>query len=504
MAGLNLNLKKSKRRKKSKKNKFGLNKQVFDTTFLTSDIGKEKEYFLENLALMLASGIDILDILESLEEEVTSKLVGKIIQQIKLDIVQGKTVAQALKKAQLLPEHLLYLIEVGEKTGRLSENMSIVIEQRKKDADFKGKLRSASLYPGFVLVLMTFIGLGVAVFILPRLSNVYESLDIDLPVTTRFILNLGDFLETNGIIAIPAFLLTMTLLIYFTFIYHRTKVIGQTILLNTPYIKRIIQEVEVSRFGFLLGSLLEAGLTVTESLELLKKSSPYKVYKDFYTYLEDSIITGRSFKQSFKSFDKIKKFMPLYARQLIYASEKSGKLSQALLLIGATYEKKNEETTKDLSVVIEPILLFIVWGAVAFLALSIILPVYNLVGDLNTVSDGDTAEELDTGPTDEQLDEAAILINEEISQADEDLLNILFESGIQEGDEVPSQVLQILGDTDNTVFIRDDIGGSILGAVQGQSRFEYINVTDGWYEIVLQDNSVAWINETQVEIIPIE
>lgn len=477
------------------KNKNKRRKVKVDTTFLTSDIGKEKEYFLENLSLMLAAGIDILEILDALGEEVGSKLVKKIIHQVKIDIENGNSISESLAKVKVLPDHLLYLIRVGEQSARLSENMNIVIEQRKKDAEFKGKLRSASLYPGFVIVLMTIIGLGVATFILPRLSNVYKSLDIDLPATTRFLLGAGDFLEQYGIIAVPGFLIAMTALFYFVFVFRRTRFIGQAIMLNTPYFKRLIQEVEVSRFGFLMGSLLNAGLTIDESLELLVNSTPYFAYQKLYAHLEEQIQNGMSFKQSFKSYKKTNKLMPLYARELIYSSEKSGKLSESFLIIGNTYEKRNEETTKDLSVVIEPILLFVVWGAVAFLALSIIMPIYGLVGNLNSVSQGATIDELSTGPTQEELDLAAAEFDQQLANASDEVFIEISEGNT---DFIPESSIQINGEEGQKQKIRDDIGGKVIAEVSSLAIFEYINYDQGWYQIVLNSGTYGWISEIYV------
>lgn len=357
-------------------------KKVF---FLFRDIitSRDKESLLENLSVMLDSGISVLDSLKSLREESTSKGIRNLIEDIENDINNGNPFWKAIENAKLLPQHYLSIIKIGEESGRLSVNIKIVTLQQEKNREFRSKLRSASIYPAFVLILLVGIGIGVSLFVLPRLTGVYKSLNIDLPWITRLFISIGEFMEEYGGIVVPGFIVFSIFTFFILFINKRTKHIGQAILLRTPVLKRIISQIELSRMGFLLGTLLEAGLPILDSIVLLVESTEYKRFKKFYFNLGSDIENGLSIKQSLDRYKYTKKVLPIYAKQLIISAEQSGNLPQTFIKIGEIYEKKNDENTKDLTVLLEPILLLLVWIGVAFIALAVILPIYSLIGGVN-------------------------------------------------------------------------------------------------------------------------
>jgi type II secretory pathway component PulF len=145
-----------------------------------------------------------------------------------------------------------------------------------------------------------------------------------------------------------------------------------------------MKEVEIARFGYLLGTLLQAGLAVNLALESLANATDFIVYRNFYLYLGKSIEEGYSFQKSFSSYKNTAKLIPTPILQLIIAGEKSGNLSKTLLKVGEMFEEKSDITTKNLTIILEPILLVFVWLGVVSVALAVILPIYGLVGGLDS------------------------------------------------------------------------------------------------------------------------
>lgn len=346
----------------------------------------EKRYFLENMAAMLAAGVDIKLILEGLKREAHSKKLQDLITKIQADIESGLSVSSTFKKYEILPPYLIALVTVGEQTGNLAKNLKVVVDQQNKDREFKAKLRSASLYPVLVLIVMTAIGTGVSLFVLPRLSTVYSSFEADLPFITKVFIVLGDFMGQYGGIAIPVFFGILLFLAYFVFIRKQSRSLGQRIILKIPIIKTIILEVEISRMGYMMGILVDRGFTAVEALTILSESSTYFNYKELYASLAKEISEGSNFNMAFQKVKNINKMIPLFPRQIIVSGEKSGTLATSFLYVGEDYEKKNELTTKNLAVLFEPVLLITVWIGVALLALAVIMPIYSLVGDINNLS----------------------------------------------------------------------------------------------------------------------
>lgn len=351
--------------------------------FQNIGISKEKDFFVENLSLLMESGMSIVPALESIKEGVRSKRMKTILTELQEDIDSGSPLWKALESPDIFPDYIISLIRVGEETGRLSENLKIVGLQEQKNRTFRSKLRSAMMYPIFVLVVTLVVGIGIAWFILPRLVTVFSQLGLELPLATRLLIRFGGFLGEYGSIAVPVFVLIISIIVYFVFIFGKTKFIGQWLLFNFPGIKKLIQEVELSRFGYILGTLLEAGLPVTNALNSLHQASTFSNYKKMYAYLRDSISDGNSFEKSFALYPKSRLFIPFTIQQMISAGEQSGSLSKTLVKIGEIFEEKTEITTKNLSIILEPILLVVVWLGVVGVALAVILPIYNLIGGFN-------------------------------------------------------------------------------------------------------------------------
>jgi len=344
--------------------------------------GDNRDYIIENLTLLVDSGMGILIALDSIAEGSNSKAVKKVIGQIKSDIDAGSSLSEALRFSSIFSEKSISLIKIGERSGRLTTNLKVVSEQQQKERLFNSKIRGALMYPVFVLVVAVVVGIGIAWFILPKLALVFLQLRIKLPLITKIFIELGVFLGNYGSWVVPVFIVVFLLFIYFIFFFNRTKKIGQFITFHSPIFKKIIQQMELARFGYLLGSLLEAGMPIVESIRSIKETADFYNYRKFYEHLEMSVEEGNSFQNIFSNYKNINKLIPSPIQQMIVVAEKSGHLSDVLKKIGAVYEEKLDETTKNLAVILEPVLLIIVWLGVMAVALAVIIPLYGLIGGI--------------------------------------------------------------------------------------------------------------------------
>ena len=346
-------------------------------------IGEEKTFFIENLSMLLASGMTISTALSAIKADLRSPRMKEIVAEIETDVNAGVRTSAALEKSRILPEQIISLIRVGEETGRLSENLKVIVSLQHRELAFNSKIRSAMLYPALVLGLTFVIGVGVTWFILPRLATVFGQLDVTLPLITRVLIAGGTFLGNYGIIFVPVLLILAGLAAYFIFISPKTKALGQNLLLLFPGVGKLILEVEISRMGYLLGTLLASGIPVVDALASLTKATNFQKYRDFYGFLKVKVEEGNSFQKSFNFYPGSSKFVPTPVQQMLVAADRSGNLSNTLLKIGTLYEEKIDTTMKDLSTIIEPILLVFVWLGVVGVAMAVILPVYSLIGGLN-------------------------------------------------------------------------------------------------------------------------
>lgn len=350
--------------------------------FSAFGIGKEKEYFIENLAMLLSAGIHILTALEAIKSETRSDRMKKIIDEIKEDIGAGSPLWRSLEKSRLFPPYVISLIQLGEKSGKLTENFKAIAVEQRKNRSLRLKTRSAMIYPFLVFALILTVGTGSAWISLPRLAVVFSQLNLDLPLISKFLVAVGFFFKQYGLIAAPSLALLTAIFIYFIFIREKTKFIGQIILFNVPGINNLMKETELARMGYVFGILLSAGLSVTESLDSLKETADFYAYKDFFAFLKGSVEEGNSFKKSFQNYRGGENLLPVPIQQMIVAAEQSGNLPETLVKIGEIYEEKADATAKNLAAIIEPVLLITVWFGVLLIALGVVLPIYNLVGQI--------------------------------------------------------------------------------------------------------------------------
>jgi type IV pilus assembly protein PilC len=343
---------------------------------------KEREYFTENLALLLKSAVPIGDAIDSLKITLRNKAMLQALDAMQTDIDAGYSLAKALERSGLASGQTLALVRLGEDSGHLVENLQLAAIQEEKRHLLRAKVRSALIYPAFVLSLTVIVGIAVAWFLLPKLSVTFSQLQVHLPLISRVMIGTGIFLKAHGIIAVPAGAVVVGIILYIIFAAPKTNWIGKKLLFATPGIGRLMSEIEIAQFGYLLGTLLEASLPITQAVTLLVGASSAPQYQRFYQYLAKSLDDGYNFRDSMKRYKGSQKVLPPAVQQMIIAGERSGSLSEVMLTVGRTYEQKSDISTANLEAIIEPIMLVIVWLGVMMVAVGVILPIYSLVGGL--------------------------------------------------------------------------------------------------------------------------
>lgn len=466
--------------------------------FATVGLGKELDYLVENLSMLVSAGMPVASALDAIAEETQSRRMKRALFAIRTDIEGGSTLWAALEKSGLFREHVVSLVRIGEESGRLVENLKVVSIEEEKDRVFRSKLRSAMTYPIFVLLVTAVVGIGIAWFILPKLAIVFSQLKITLPWITKVLIGVGVFLNSSGWKVLPIAALAIIALVYFVFLFPATRVVGQYILLYIPGVKRLVKEVETARFGYLLGTLLSAGVPVTKSLDSLAKATDSIPYQKFFLFLRNSIEEGNSFQKSFALLRRGDRRISRPIQQLIVAAERSGNLPETFLKIGSTYENKADATTKNLTVILEPILLVLVWLGVVGVAMAVILPIYSLVGGLN--------QNETTPPPPSATEEQPVDVSSESSQESASPESqAMPENGDVGPKEIPDAMPMIRVQETNTGYlnVRDtpSVSGALVGKVFPGDALSYVEERDGWFSVVLPGGESGWVSGDYVETV---
>ena len=345
-------------------------------------MGSEKDYFAENLSMLLSAGIGVSAAIVIMAEGASSRGYKKTLQAINKELDEGSPLWKTLYGRGIFNHSYLYMTKVGEASGRLSENLAIVADQQKKSRVFKSKLVSAMIYPIIILSITFIIGIGVIWFVIPKMTKIFTDMRIDLPLPTQIMVAVGNFITYNSLL-FAGIVIGLIVFIILIFFIPGTRKIGQGILFRLPRIKDLYKEVEIARFGYVLFSLTQAGIPLTEALSSVERSTSLGAYRKFYHFLTQNVNDGESLEKSFKKYKRLKRLLPINIQQMIIAGERSGNFNSVIGKISGIYEDKIDTTSKNLSVILEPILLVIVGLGVLFLALAVVMPLYGLVGGLN-------------------------------------------------------------------------------------------------------------------------
>lgn len=337
----------------------------------------------DTLSMLVQSGMDIAQAVSIAREEAEQKRMQTILCEVEKGVAAGRPLWSAGKDAGLFRGYALSLVRIGEESGKLSSNLDVIATEEHKRQEFSSKIRAALAYPTFVFIVTIAVGVGIAWFVLPRLTSVFSQLDVELPFITQLLLDGAAFMQAYGTIAVPSAVVVLVAIAIMLFVLPVTKKYGQRLLVSIPGINTLIQQSEVAQFGFLFGTLLQAGVPIVETINSMASASSYEPYRRMYAQMSSLVADGHSLKRAFMIMDSSADLIPVSVQRMIAVSEQSGDLPETLLQIGERYERKIDATARNLTTMLEPVLLVVVWFGVLFVALAVLMPIYQLVGDFN-------------------------------------------------------------------------------------------------------------------------
>ncbi|KKQ76328.1 MAG: Type II secretion system F domain-containing protein [Microgenomates group bacterium GW2011_GWF1_38_5] len=341
---------------------------------------QERILFTKHLSTMYKAGIPLPEIIQTLILQTKLEAFKKALKHVLAEIENGQPLSKALSHyPKIFDQFYVSLIQISEESGTLEDNLDFLAVQMSKDYSLRKKVKAALLYPGIVLSSMLILGTFLGIFILPKLVDFFESFDIELPVTTKILLFIAKTMESHGILII---ILTVVFIALFRFVVQipKIKFYWHTVLIKLPVVGILVSYSQVARFARNLGTLVKSGIPIVKSLEITSQTlSNLKYQKDLYE-IAGTLNKGKLIGVSMEN----KKYweFPAIVSKMISVGEKSGKLDEVLLYLSEFYDDEIDDLSKNLSTILEPILLVIMGLGVGFVALSIITPIYELTGSI--------------------------------------------------------------------------------------------------------------------------
>ena len=335
--------KQKKKDSKSKKKKKGGDITIGHIKLL------EKVMLAKHLSIMIKSGMAIDGALEVLMDN-AKPLLAKRIGAILEDVRKGNAFSTALKKHPKDFDMLfINMVQVGESGGTLAKNLDLLSIQQQKNFELKQKLRAASMYPVIVLIAIVVLMVVISAFVLPKIVGFFSTLKITLPLSTRVFLGTANFFGNNWI-AIVGVIIGIFVLIKVMSRIKPTRYIIHKTMLRLPLIGGISKNMNLALFARTLASLLDSGITIDRSLQIVAKTLTNDVYKRQIQNIYHNVLKGSSLADSLNN----KVYFPIIMSRMSRVGERSGNLSEVLEYLANFYESEVDHTTKNLSTILEP------------------------------------------------------------------------------------------------------------------------------------------------------
>lgn len=342
---------------------------------LTSGIKMEdKIAFTKNLAAMLTAGLTLSRALSVIERQSSNKNLKEITADLSESVKKGDAFHEALERHQKVFSKLfISMTKAGEESGTLAESLRVVAKQMDRAHTLSRKVRGAMIYPSVILFAIVVIGILMMVYVVPTLASTFEELGVELPAATRAIIATSDFMANNVLVVFGLLIAATAGMLWFM----RTKIGGNLILmasLKIPVIGVLVRETMSARASRALSSLLSSGVEMLSAIDIAREvvgDNPFgKVVDEAGARVKKGDALSAAFVES--------KLYPVFMGDMIAVGEETGKVADMLGQVAEYYEQDVEDGTKDLSTVIEPMLMLVIGAAVGVFAVSMISPIYSL------------------------------------------------------------------------------------------------------------------------------
>ncbi len=333
-----------------------------------------------NLGSMLTAGLTLSRALSVVERQSSNPRLKGVVKKMVERINQGDQFFEALKDfPEVFNDLYVAMVKAGEESGNLAQALQTLAIQMERASNLKKKIKGAMIYPSIVIIVMVVIAILMMIYVMPQITGVFKGMDKELPATTQFLIGASDFLVAYTAVALGGMLAAVVAFIYF--LRSRIgKVITSWTVVRLPVIGTLAKETNAARTARTLSSLLNSGVDVIQSIEITEEVVQNVFYKKILRDARNRVEKGTALSEA---FIERKDLYPVLVGEMILVGEETGQIAGMLGELAIFYETEVERKTKDLSTIIEPLLMVVIGGGVGFFALALIAPIYSISDGLN-------------------------------------------------------------------------------------------------------------------------
>ncbi len=338
---------------------------------------KDKEILVvtKQLSIMLASGLPLDQSLNIIAEQTTNKRMGEIVYDIKNEIEGGSTLANALKKhKEAFSDMYVNMVNSGEKTGNLDGVLKRLTDMMEKSIALKRKIKGAMIYPTIVSIVAVGVITLILTFVIPTFAEMYSSSGMQLPLPTLIVISISLFLKANIVymlIGLIALIIIIRIAYKKSYKFHR---FADKLIINLPIIGLLARKGSIANFATILASLSSSGIDILEALDIAAKTSGNLIIEETLMEVKNMVERGENLSDSMAASGEF----PDMVIQMVSVGEETGTLDEMLQKVYLYYEEEIDNTVKNLTTMIEPIIIVVLGGIIGFLVVAMYLPIFKI------------------------------------------------------------------------------------------------------------------------------
>lgn len=347
----------------------------FQFTFYERGISaQEVSIFARQFATMIGSGVPLVRCLSILQSQAENPTFKKVIAQIRSDVEGGATFSKSLEKhPRVFTDLFCSLVKAGEIGGILDQILERLADYLESSEDLKGKVKGALTYPIVVFTIAGLVVIALVMFVLPQFKDIFDGMNVELPMITQMLLSFSDFMIAWWFIIIPT-IFAIPVLIFNFFTTKTGRRIYDTNILRMPAFGIMMRKVAVAKFTRTLGTLIASGVPILQALEVTAQTAGNVVIADAVDKTRISIREGESIADPLKNSGV---FPPMVV-QMIAVGEETGELDKMLSKIADFYDQEVDTAVKGLTSVIEPIVIVFMGIIIGGIVLAVFMPMLKL------------------------------------------------------------------------------------------------------------------------------
>lgn len=346
---------------------------------------KQVAIMSRQLATMVASGLTLVRALSVLSDQVESKQLRTVLQQVRQDVEQGSSLSTALERhPRVFGPLYISMVRAGEAGGQLDTVLLRLSTTIEKQVELRSKVKSAMTYPTVVLCAVILIVTAMMIFVVPTFKRLYASLNGQLPLPTRIVISISNVLASLWLLLVIGLIIAFVLLFRRWIATEQGRDIWDRFKLRPPVFGPLIHKVCLARFASTLASLVSAGVPIIESLEIVGSNVGNSQVAKAVRSSINGVREGRALSSCLSDFP----IMPLMVTQMIETGEESGALDSMLEKIASFYDNEVSATVDSLTSLLEPMIILFMGACIGVIVVSLYLPMFNYVKLLSHGSGG--------------------------------------------------------------------------------------------------------------------